>query len=88
LEFILVTSLWSGFDDIKCGFVDEMYVDGSVVCIMQKLVGCWILGGGWLCVKVYLQWVESGNTHMAVTSVKMHRKCLSLAVKFAVFRHL
>ena len=46
MEFILVTSLWSGFEDIKCGFVDEMYVDGSVVCIMQKLMGHWILGGG------------------------------------------
>jgi hypothetical protein len=23
-----------------------MYVDGSVVCVMQKLVGCCILGGG------------------------------------------
>ena len=43
LEFILV---WSGFEDIKCGFVDDMYVDGSVVCIMQKLVGWWILRRG------------------------------------------
>lgn len=51
MEFILVTSLWSGFEDIKCGFVNEMYVDSSVVFIMQKLVGCWILGGGYYVLK-------------------------------------
>jgi len=28
LEFTLVNSVWSSFEDIKCGVVDEIYDDG------------------------------------------------------------
>jgi hypothetical protein len=32
-----VILLWSNFEDIKCGSVDEKSVDEDFVCIMQEL---------------------------------------------------
>jgi hypothetical protein len=36
-KFVLVTLLWPNFEDAKCGFVDEKYVDENSVYIMQEL---------------------------------------------------
>jgi hypothetical protein len=41
-KYLSLILLWSSFEYIKCGFVEEMCVD--FVCIMQELKGCWELG--------------------------------------------
>lgn len=43
---MLVSLLWSNFEYIKCGFVDEKCVDENCVCIMQELTDCWVLREG------------------------------------------